>query len=336
MIAISKNDFVDAISKEFIYAQTTAEALYYAFKTKQNIILHGPGGHGKSDIAEAAIKLISDPARFYTDTYIASCSGEMSAAPFVGYTDIKTLREQGRRVTILDDTVFLKNEYAILEEGLSAPDELIISLRDGLQRGSLCIDGVCMPNKLKSLIICTNVEPSKWAGKDPSRLALLGRFAFQHEVKWPSYKASDFEEMFTMRGVSDLVVAQMAEICHKNDFPISPRDAMKMNEIYTVGGISALTTFRGMTEPTYSALVAFQASIPYVRQIETFEEQLAMINPVQSQGERMRRIAILNEHKNKIKQIPTDGVYSGKLKDCLVKLQQLKDGVFTISNELTL
>lgn len=325
MITISKNEFVEAIAKEFVHSETTSEALYHSFKTRNHIILWGPGGHGKSDIAEAGIKLITDPEKFYAETFIASCSEQMDASPFVGYTNIKKLRDEGKRVTVLDDTVFLQARYAILEEGFDAPDSLLLSLKDGLQRGHICINGVCQPNKLETLIICTNVDPGAWAGKDMSRNALLGRFAFSHEVKWPAYKAKNFNDMFSMRGGSDLVVSRMAEICHEQGFLISPRDAMKMKVIFHTGGIEALRTFRGITPPAFKALQDFQSSLPYVKQLEELEALLELAANAPDQHTMLKKLAEAQNASKKITKVPTEGTYSGRLKDALNTMSIMKD-----------
>ena len=315
-------EFLNTITSQFVHSQTTAEAIYYALKSKRNIILHGPGGHAKSDIAEACLKIMTP--NFYGETYIASCSQQMDASPFVGYTDIKTLREEGLRKTVLEDTVFLKSRYAILEEGFDAPDDLLLSLKDGLQRGYICINGVCEPNKLQTLIICTNVDPIKWAGKDQSRNALLGRFAFTHKVEWPSYTANDFQAMFEARGFSDLQVARIAEKCHALGFEVSPRDVMMMRQIHEIGGLQALRTFRGMTQMVYDELLALEASFPYIAEIEEIEKTVNLAEVTTNVEQHLKLLALAQRLIKNLKVIPTDGVYSGRLKGLVKKAQALQ------------
>lgn len=316
------SEFKAEITAQFVHSETTVEAIYYALRSKRNIILHGPGGHAKSDIAEACLKLITP--NFYEETYIASCSQQMDASPFVGYTDIKTLREEGIRKTVLTDTVFLKSRYAILEEGFDAPDDLLLSLKDSLQRGYICINGVCEPNKLQTLIICTNVDPMKWASKDQSRNALLGRFAFIHKVEWPSYTANDFQAMFQARGKYDLQVARLAEKCHQLGFPVSPRDVMMMLDIHTMGGLQALQTFRGMTPTIFAELKKLEASFPYIAEIEEIEKALITAEQSTSVEQHLKALANAQRLIKSLKTIPTDGVYSGKLKGLVKKVQEMQ------------
>jgi len=319
-------EFTRRMSTRFVFAEQTARDLYAAIITQRHIILWGPGGHAKSAMAEEAIKLMMpDPSKFYQDTYMASCSGRMDATPFVGYTDIKKLREDGKHSTILEETVFVQSQYAILEEGFDAPDDLLLSLKDGLQRGYICVNGQCLQNKLKTLVICTNVNPKEWAGEDMSRNALLGRFALQTKVEWPAYTAKEFGEMFTTIGTPDLVVSELAARCHTTGFKISPRDSVMMKQLYDTVGVEALQNFRGMTPAAYTAVKAFITSIPYIRQLEEMEGHLQAAKQATTEEEMKKGLWAFQNIQKKLKQIPADGVYSGKLKTMLVEYREIQD-----------
>lgn len=319
-------EFQRKLSAKYVFADQVARDLYSAFQTKRHIILWGPGGHAKSAMAEEAIKLfMPDPSKFYEDTYMASCSARMDASPFTGYVDIKKFREEGKHHTVLDDTVFVQSEYAILEEGFDAPDDLLLSLKDGLQRGYICVNGKCVKNKLKSLVVCTNVDPKEWAGEDLSRNALLGRFAFQLKVEWPAYTTKEFGEMFGAIGTPDLVVSEMAARCHTSGFKISPRDAVMMKQIYDTVGVEALQNFRGMTPTAFTNIKAFVASIPYIKQIEELEGLLAEAREAATDDEIKKKLFQFRVLQGKLKKIPEDGLYSGKLKTLLVEFRTLQD-----------
>lgn len=319
---LTRNEFLDAMTAQFIYAEKPASAMYDALATNKNLILYGPGGHGKSDMAEAAIKLAMDPDKFYEEVYIASCSQQMDATPFVGYLNVPEFK-LGRRVQVLTDTVFLSKQYAILEEGFDAPDDLLLSLKDGLQRGYICVNGKCEKNKLQTLVICTNIDPTAWAGSENTRKALLGRFVFRLEVSWPSYTSKDYEKMFALRGKSDLVVAEMAQICVDNKFPLSPRDAMNMHAVYNAQGFEALNSFMGMPEPVFQKLKDFQAKIPYIKEVETLESTLLATIELAPQ-QRQSKIIQIDGMITKLSKIPKDGLLSGRVRSCFKMFDDLK------------
>jgi hypothetical protein len=77
-----------------------------------------------------------------------------------------------------------------------------------------------------------------------SRRALLDRFPFIHEVKWPAYDAEHYSKMFTavLKDPKDMV-ARMCETAEKFNSRISPRTAILMAISYTEQGMSGIKGF---------------------------------------------------------------------------------------------
>jgi hypothetical protein len=231
------------LNEKFVFMEPIVTTVVHALFHAKNVLLHGPGGHAKSQIVEEALKLFLPDEAFYTDVYMANCSLEMDASPFVGYLNVKTLRDEGKHEMVLEDTIFLKNYFAVLEEGLDAPGYLLGALKDAIMRGYVCINGTCHPLKLKSLFICTNHNPVKWAGADESRKATIARFDFRPKVIWPSYTIDAFASFFEKVGSPDLLMAKVAGTCHEKGYFISPRDARKLKAAVDVAGSAVIPTF---------------------------------------------------------------------------------------------
>lgn len=304
------------MNPKFSYMESAIDSIYYAIQERQHCLLYGPGGHAKSTVVEEAIKLFIGEEAFYRDVFITNCAEDMDSTPIMGYDDIPALKA-GKLVKILDQTVFLKNDYAILEEGLDAPPMLINALKDPLMRGYVCINGACMPNRLKSLFICTNVDPITWAGKDNSRLALLQRFTFSIEVKWPSYDYKAWDGFFKKRKINNPIVAKFAEIAHNEKWEISPRSVEKMEKLYATYGINALINFERMPSPVYKKFVDYEKNIPFIKDIMELQlkvEEMRVMPPRQQTEELLR----IEKRARSIKGIPVDGGFSEQLKQCLI------------------
>lgn len=305
------------MNPRFSYMESVIDSLYYAIKEKQHCLLFGPGGHAKSTVVEEAIKLFIGEEAFYKDVFIANCAEDMDSTPILGYDDIPSLKA-GKLKKVLDDTVFLKNDYAILEEGLDGPAMLLNALKDPLMRGYVCINGTCMPNKLKSLFICTNVDPVTWAGKDNSRLALLQRFTFSMEVKWPSYDYKAWDGFFKKRGIANPIVAKFAEIAHLEKWEISPRSVEKMQKIYAAYGIEALINFERMPSNVYKKFVDYEKNVPFIKSISELQlkvQEMRQMDPRKQIEESLR----IEKQARQIKGIPVDGGFSEQLKQCIVE-----------------
>lgn len=245
----SHDEFVNEISKIFVFSEETASVIYNALDNGQNAILHGPGGYAKSDIVRFALQMVTDPATYVKDVFITACGPKMDASQFIGYKDLAVMKATGELVSRMEKTMFVAYQYALLDELFAAPNQLILFLRDAATAGSICVDGVCYTNRLQSMFGCTNVSPESWiAAAAPeeldSRKALVQRYMFRKTVQWSSHTADDFDKMFQARtGSTEPVWAEMCAETFKAVPGFSPRTAMIGLEIYRKSGLAGLCHF---------------------------------------------------------------------------------------------
>lgn len=225
--------FSQEIARSFTQSSVTAKLLYTAITTNRNLLLHGPGGYGKSEIVSKALELLKKTSR------IIPCDAYMDPSVFTGATDIIALRDRGVISKTTNGVVFLEEGVVVMEEGLDAPPAALLSLRDTLQRRYFCCNGVCHAIGTTSVIICTNVNPLKWAS-DESRRATLNRFQLNLKVEWTSHEAADYEEMLTLRGFSSSIsktVSQLVVAGNSAGKAINPRTAVSIASLFQDCGI---------------------------------------------------------------------------------------------------
>lgn len=324
-------DFRDSMRPRFSYMDKVIDSIYYAIEMQRNMILHGPGGHAKSTIVEEALKLYIGEDKFYSDVYIANASEDMDVTPVMGYDNIPKFQKEGVLEKILTDTIFMHKEYGILEEGFDAPGMFLNALKDPLMRGSICINGVCLKNKLKSLFICTNVSPKTWAGSDRSRLALLQRFSFIAEVVWPEYTVKTFMPFLEKRNIPNPIIAKFGEICHKANWPISPRSLEVMEAVYSRFGVQGLFNFEEIPEAVFNDLVAYEKNVPFLKELSDLRKRTDLL-----MNEKDPRNAIVESTQivglaRRIKGIPVDGGFSEQLRkiliDCNAMIELCNDAI---------
>jgi MoxR-like ATPase len=322
--SMTLTDFRAALQPRFCYMDDVIDAIYYGITMKKHVILWGPGGHAKSTIVEEALKLFIGETAFYKETYITNGAEDMDVTPVMGYDNIPKWQSEGVLEKVLTDTIFLKNRFAILEEGLDSPGGFLNALKDPLMRGFVCINGTCHPNRLESMFICTNVDPYAWAGKDNARLATLQRFRFSVKVEWPSYDYKAFEHFLVKRGASSAaIVSKFAEICHTNKWPVSPRSTEGMAECYELFGIEALRHFENMPAPVYQKLLDYTVNIPFIQQIESLKARVTALSSIESLQDRIVEANAIASEAAQVKGIPIDGGFSATLKNIITTSKEV-------------
>lgn len=266
----TKQEFIQEVASQFVYAEATARIIYYALKYKKNVLFWGQGGHAKSEIVEYALRMVLPPEEYYQETFITACGGKMRTEQFQGYQSLPAFKE-GKMVTIMDQTMFVRAKYAVLDELLAAPSQLLLFLRDGISRGELCVDGVCYPVITQNIFACTNVNPGTWAQNGDedeirSRKALLQRFLYRKEVKWPAYEADNFDTLFiNQTGSPEPVFSEMCAETVKILPDFSPRTAIAGLSLYrSEDGLDALEGFDGISEEVFEMWKKIEVDKEYV------------------------------------------------------------------------
>ncbi len=178
------------LQSSFIHCDEIIRVLTLAFVQPCNVLLWGPGGHGKSEMVMAALRALS-----YTDDdiFLQSFGEGMSEDRLWGGPNIAKLDVCLEYDT---DRSFLPYEVVVLEEILDASSQALLPLKDVLTRKTFMNGNNPVPLKSKVIIACTNKDPRQFAKDSDAVKALLERFPMQLEVRWPSYEQTDYEALF--------------------------------------------------------------------------------------------------------------------------------------------
>lgn len=331
-----KNSFVEEVCKKVFNGEEQAEALFYTLQIPgHNLLLYGPGGYAKSMLLEVGLSLVT--ADFYQDVYLTMAAPGMAMEPFIGYIDLKTWKETGHAEYHLDKTIYLcGKKYGIMEEGLSAPPKVTLSLRDALTRRFLCVNGVqCMPLTLQHFFIATNVYPDKWVKALPvsereGGEAVLKRFHRQVETKWTDHSAAVWAKFFQHQFGQETLLAEMLGEAWQAGHQIDPRAAHQMYGAYTKNGIGALKNFSGVSPEAYEIFQKVEARFPYISSIKKAEMfvqeattmvQEKTVTKTALQTKTLELVKLQSELKTL--KIPSDAKYTERLSKVLNALNQL-------------
>lgn len=267
----TRKEFVDEINSKFIYCEKTASVIYNALKYQKHCIFWGPKGHAKSEIVEYALRMVLPAEEYYLKTFITGCGAKMKSEPFEGYQSLPAFKE-GKMVTVMDDSMFVSKEYAILDEGLAAPGALLLFLRDTITRGEICVNGACYTNITKCIFLCTNVNPETWvenAADDDdkrSRDSFLDRFLYRRQVVWSKYDEENFSELFiNQTGADEPVWADICAQTRKVWPSFSPRSALQGLHLYrSEDSLEALVAFDGATDEIYAMWQKIEKDKAYI------------------------------------------------------------------------
>ncbi|MGB7325146.1 MAG: AAA family ATPase [Rubripirellula sp.] len=225
-----------SLEQNFVYSDDIADLLSAAFYEPCNLLLWGPGGHGKSEMVVTALKALglSDD-----EIFIQSFGEGMSEDRLWGGPDMASLDTCLRYDT---SRSFLAPQYkaVIFEEIFDAPAQSLLPLKDVLTRRIFVNGAERVAMKAKVVIACTNKDPREFSDGNDAILALMERFLLQKEVRWPEYEAKNYAELFAKvrptatEGGSELhqrLAAVIAGLNETKTFIMSPRMAIQALEV---------------------------------------------------------------------------------------------------------
>jgi MoxR-like ATPase len=244
---MSQNVFVkvsNVLSSAFIRVEALARILSLAIASGKNVLLWGPGGHGKSEMVAAALAAVTNDENIFVQSF-----GEgMDEATLWGGLDFLAL-EKDKVLKYFPEQSFLAKEFAVFEEIFDAPATVLLALKDTLTARKLRKGSQSCAMKTKVIIALTNKDPAEIADLGPAAAALIERFPLQLKVEWPSYTAADYLELFTkvgarqkgadLNGVQKVLAEVMAKASENGD-TVSPRTA-----VHALGVVQAAALLRG-------------------------------------------------------------------------------------------
>lgn len=233
-----------ALQQKFVNSDQIARVIALAIESNKNLLLWGPGGHGKSEMVMEAISQI-----FTEDEVFVQSFGEgMDEATLWGGLDFAAL-ERDKVMKFFPENSFLAKKVSIKEEIFDAPASVLLSLKDTLTAKKLRKGSQVYAMKTQVIIALTNKNPDEISDLGPAAAALIERFPLQYEVKWKSYTSADYLKLFQkvapqlpgadLNGTMPVLAEVMAKASESGEI-ISPRTA-----VHALGVVKTSAAMRG-------------------------------------------------------------------------------------------
>lgn len=221
-----------ALEPQFVQYDKVAEAIALGVAGRQNVILWGPAGHGKSEMSEAALKALCASGK--EAPYIMSFGEDMDESKLWGGINMGALDKE---IAYHPDRSFLPKRFAIFEEMFDAPAYCLLALKDTLTARCLRKGDQTYAMKTETIVACTNRNPAEIEDIGPAAKALIERFPIQLHVDWPRYDSGDYLSMLRkhpeagrMKNLLSVFAEMVAKATGQGAF-ISPRTAMKALDV---------------------------------------------------------------------------------------------------------
>lgn len=246
-----------ALAADFIRYEKIARILALAVESGKNVLLWGPGGHGKSEMVEAALAAVANE----DDVFVQSFGEGMDEATLWGGLDFKALEEE-KVLRYFPQNSFLPKPFAVFEEMFDAPASVLLALKDTLTARKLRKGSQVFAMKTKVIIAITNKDPEEVGDLGPAAAALIERFPLQLKIEWPSYTAADYLALFAkvgpklpgaeLNGTQRVLAEIIAKASADGDI-ISPRTA-----VHALGVVKTSAALRGSMKVEKEDLVDLQ------------------------------------------------------------------------------
>lgn len=264
---------VPSLLDKFVFMDKALQILDVGLKTEKNVILYGPGGHGKSDLS---LEFFYDKG---INPYIITMGTGMTTDRLFGGLNIPVFEAEGKLEYLIENS-FMNHEYVIFEEMMDAPDFILEQLKDILSSGVFRNGTQVFPIKTRFIVCCTNKTREEFSKNDSLR-ALMERFPLELNVIWDNYNEISYNTLLGKRYGSDNVDPIIPFILQeyvKNGITISPRIALDSYQIYEECGPESLhfiADFAKKPALIVEALKKFETSIKF-KQIGVELEDLVL------------------------------------------------------------
>ena len=261
MATKTKNAVKSTVAEKFVFMDKTVSILNVGFSTAKNVVLYGPGGHGKSEITLDFLKAKG------INPFIQTMGTGMTTDRLFGGLDIPTFETTGK-IEYLVENSFMNHEYVIFEELFDAPDFILEQLKDILSSGVFRNGTQIFPINTKFIICCTNRTRDEFS-KNMSLKALMERFPLELNVIWDNYTEITYNKLLESKfgeGEVDPVIPYLLQEYAKNGITISPRVAVTAYQVYDECGpesLSFIAEFAKKPSLIAEAIKKFESTIKF-------------------------------------------------------------------------
>jgi hypothetical protein len=258
---VKKSAKANPVAEKFVFMDKTVNILNVGFQTCKNVVLYGPGGHGKSEMTLDFLKAKG------IEPYVITMGTGMTTDRLFGGLDIPMFEKTGK-IEYLVENSFMNHPFVIFEEMFDAPDFILEQLKDILSSGTFRNGTQIFPIETKFIICCTNRTRDEFS-KNMSLKALMERFPLELNVIWDNYTEISYNKLLESKfGVDnvDPVIPYLLQEYAKNGITISPRVAVTAYQVYDQCGpesLSFIAEFSKKPSLIAEAIKKFEATIKF-------------------------------------------------------------------------
>jgi hypothetical protein len=258
---VKKSAKANPVAEKFVFMDKTVNVLNVGFQTGKNVVLYGPGGHGKSEMTLDFLKSKG------IEPYVITMGTGMTTDRLFGGLDIPMFEKTGK-IEYLVENSFMNHPFVIFEEMFDAPDFILEQLKDILSSGTFRNGTQIFPIETKFIICCTNRTRDEFS-KNMSLKALMERFPLELNVIWDNYTEISYNKLLESKfGVDnvDPVIPYLLQEYAKNGITISPRVAVTAYQVYDQCGpesLSFIAEFSKKPSLIAEAIKKFEATIKF-------------------------------------------------------------------------
>jgi hypothetical protein len=245
----------------FVYMDKVVKVLEIGSSTGKNVILFGPGGHGKSELT---LEFFANQG---IEPYVLTMGSGMTTDRLFGGIDIKQIDTTGK-IEYLVENSFMNHEYVIFEELFDAPDFILEQLKDILSSKKFRNGSQIFDIKTKFVVCCTNRTRDEFS-KNMSLKALMERFPLELNVIWDNYTEITYTKLLEAKygvGNIDPIIPYLLQSYAKENIIVSPRVAVIAYDIYLNCGADSLVyiaEFAKNTSLIGKAVKEFEGSLQF-------------------------------------------------------------------------
>lgn len=252
---MSLDELIKVMSSQFLYCEEAASILHLGNTTMNNVILHGPGGYGKT----AMSKLFAKQYYKAEETETVMMGEGTISSYLLGGLDMKAMQDDGD-ILYKPARSWMSKRYVIFEEMLDALGPALENLKYILSEGEFPQRGSVYKSEVHAIAGCTNRHPEVWCKDSASLSALLSRFPYEQKIIWPRHEYADYANLLSLRLKQPCPeVAEACEICAEHKIILSPRDAIKMAEAFKARNTLGVFAFQRKVQGNKACLTAILA-----------------------------------------------------------------------------